>query len=135
MMRSIIANLTPASRRQDHTTSPSAIASFVHAKKHVTTLLRPPHPVPTFVTMANAPLFGTGRTAKATDLRARTTTTAATDWHDGQISKIVSRPICLLIDCSDCVIAKTSRALIIQNVPSLPTSLIPKYTLQKPSDK
>jgi hypothetical protein len=75
MMRSIIANLTPALRRQDHTTSPSAIASFVHAKKHVTTLLRPPHPVPTFVTMANAPLFGTGRTAKATDLRARSTTT------------------------------------------------------------
>jgi hypothetical protein len=55
VMRSIIANLTPALRRQDHTTSPSAIASFVHAKKHVTTLLRPPHPVPTFVTMANAP--------------------------------------------------------------------------------
>jgi hypothetical protein len=45
------ANLTPASRRQDHTTSPSALALFV--KK---TLLRPLHPVPTFVTMANAPL-------------------------------------------------------------------------------
>ena len=29
---------------------------------------RPPHPAPTFVTMANAPLSGTGRTAKATDL-------------------------------------------------------------------
>jgi hypothetical protein len=28
-MRSIVANLTPASGRQDHTTSPSARASFV----------------------------------------------------------------------------------------------------------
>src|ERR1700687_3677278 len=47
----LLKNLTPASRRQDHTTSPSALALFV--KK---TLPRPPHPVPTFVTMANAPL-------------------------------------------------------------------------------
>jgi hypothetical protein len=31
VMRSIIANLTPASRRQDHTTSPYASASFVRA--------------------------------------------------------------------------------------------------------
>jgi hypothetical protein len=61
-------DLTPASRRQDHTTSPSAAASFVGAPfdcsriikpalHHVArpTLPRPPHPAPTFVTMANAP--------------------------------------------------------------------------------
>jgi hypothetical protein len=29
VMRSIIANLTPASGRQDHTASPSAICAFV----------------------------------------------------------------------------------------------------------
>jgi hypothetical protein len=31
VMRSIIANLTPASGRQDHTTSPSATTSLVRA--------------------------------------------------------------------------------------------------------
>jgi hypothetical protein len=34
-MRSIITNLTPASRRQDHTTSPSAPALFVYSAAHV----------------------------------------------------------------------------------------------------
>ena len=44
------ANLTPASRRQDHTTSPSAFAPFVlKAPK------RPPHPAPTSVTIAKRP--------------------------------------------------------------------------------
>ena len=64
------ANLTPASRRQDHTISPSASAPFVsmpliaHSRSppcdHVSclTLPRPPQPAPTFVTMANAPLSG-----------------------------------------------------------------------------
>jgi hypothetical protein len=37
----ISANLTPASGRQDHTTSPSASARFV---KRI--IQRPPHPVP-----------------------------------------------------------------------------------------
>src|SRR3954462_15076331 len=56
---------------QDHTALPYASASFVlraawiaHGrpalrKQARPTLPRPPHPVPTFVTMANAP-FGTG---------------------------------------------------------------------------
>jgi hypothetical protein len=44
-------NLTPASGRQDHTTSPSALASLVLRRQSVH---RIPHP--TFVTMANAPL-------------------------------------------------------------------------------
>jgi hypothetical protein len=39
------ANLTPASGRQDHTTSPSASAPFVRALTRLT-LQRPPHPVP-----------------------------------------------------------------------------------------
>ena len=46
----IIANLTPASRRQDHTTSPSAAAPFVcvsQAEDPITPMLpRPPHPAP-----------------------------------------------------------------------------------------
>ncbi len=45
------ANLTPASRRQDHTTSPSA-----SKRSRQKRCPRPPHPIPTFVTMANAPL-------------------------------------------------------------------------------
>src|SRR6266481_6141981 len=62
------ANLTPASGRQDHTTSPYAATSLVRslliahksfnspchpiARK---TLPRPPHPIPTFVTIMIRP--------------------------------------------------------------------------------
>jgi hypothetical protein len=67
------ANLTPASRRQDHTTSPSAsnivrqhagrrsraVKPALRSLAHPT-LPRPPQPAPTFTTMANAPLIGTG---------------------------------------------------------------------------
>jgi hypothetical protein len=40
------ANLTPASGRQDHTTSPSALAPFVRAKRLRCVLPRPSHPLP-----------------------------------------------------------------------------------------
>src|SRR5258708_49714 len=40
----LLKNLTPASGRQDHTTSPSASASFVRALFAHLTLPRPPHP-------------------------------------------------------------------------------------------
>src|SRR3954454_2676786 len=43
-------NLTPASRRQDHTTSPSAF-STVRQRRHP----RPSHPVPRSMTIASAP--------------------------------------------------------------------------------
>jgi len=67
------ANLTPASRRQDHTTLPSATASLVsvssiaHGKtrpaitSHAKTLPRPPHPVPNVRDDRETPLCGTGR--------------------------------------------------------------------------
>src|SRR5258707_15721131 len=68
------ANLTPASGRQDHTTSPYAATSLVRvpfdrsrilvgpALHHVSrlTLPRPPHPIPRFVTIAIRPSCGTG---------------------------------------------------------------------------
>src|ERR1700716_3737046 len=61
------ADLTPASRRQDRTTSPSAVTSLVDT--HFRSLTgkpalrfiarkmppRPPHPVPTSVTIAKRP--------------------------------------------------------------------------------
>ena len=64
---------------QDHTVLPYASAPFVlraalaHGKppcKHNSraTLPRPPLPVPTFVTMANAPLLGTGWRESSVDL-------------------------------------------------------------------
>jgi len=60
--RRLPANLTPASGRQDHTTSPYAPASFVcvsQAEDPIAPMLpRPPLPAPTFLTMANAPLSG-----------------------------------------------------------------------------
>jgi hypothetical protein len=43
-------NLTPASRRQDHTTSPSADKRSRQQRRP-----RPPHPCPTFVTIAKRP--------------------------------------------------------------------------------
>jgi len=49
------ANLAPASGRQDHTTSPSALAALVFAP-----LSRPSHPAPTSVTIAKTPPLGTG---------------------------------------------------------------------------
>jgi len=45
------ANLTPASGRQDHTTSPSALAPLVCAATCVHRT-----PLPTFVTIAKRPL-------------------------------------------------------------------------------
>jgi hypothetical protein len=41
VMRSIIANLTPAPGRQDHTTSPSASALFVNSASASTASRRP----------------------------------------------------------------------------------------------
>jgi hypothetical protein len=77
-------NLTPASRRQDHTTSPSATESVVRvpsdrsrivrpALHHVPrpTLPRPPHPAPRSVTIAIRPLCGTRRRKYAGDLGGR----------------------------------------------------------------
>jgi hypothetical protein len=49
-MPGIVANLTPASGRQDHTTSPSARSAFVFCAARVH---RIPHP--TFVTIAKRP--------------------------------------------------------------------------------
>jgi hypothetical protein len=74
------ANLTPASGRQDHTTSPSALArSSARRRVH-----RIPHP--TFVTIAKRPSSKERGTALcAADLPLRSTTASAADWHDGQI--------------------------------------------------
>src|SRR6266481_4480782 len=47
---SLLANLTPASGRQDHTTSPSANATPRQERRS-----RPPHLAPRFVTIASAP--------------------------------------------------------------------------------
>jgi hypothetical protein len=52
VMRSIITNLTPASRRQDHTTSPSASAPFVSRAPS-----RPPHPAPNVRDDRDTPLL------------------------------------------------------------------------------
>jgi hypothetical protein len=55
----ISANLTPASGRQDHTTSPSALVPFVKGTIGVHRI-----PFPTSVTIASRPSLGneTGRT-------------------------------------------------------------------------
>jgi hypothetical protein len=55
VMRGIIANLTPASGRQDHTTSPSA-----KKRSRQQRYQRPSHPCPTFVTIAKRPLVWAG---------------------------------------------------------------------------
>src|ERR1700736_26426 len=50
------ADLTPASRRQDHTTSPSASRAIVESATRVHRI-----PRPTSVTIAKRPSYGTGR--------------------------------------------------------------------------
>jgi hypothetical protein len=55
VMRSIIADLTPASGRQDHTTSPSA-SRRARQSRHP----RPSHPDLTFVTIAKRPFVWAG---------------------------------------------------------------------------
>jgi hypothetical protein len=50
-----VANLTPASGRRDHTTSPSALAPFVSKRQSVHRI-----PRPTFVTIAKRPSCGHG---------------------------------------------------------------------------
>jgi hypothetical protein len=57
------ANLTPASGRQDHATSPSASRIARQARRP-----RPSHPAPTFVTLRNAPLSGAGPNRYSADL-------------------------------------------------------------------
>jgi hypothetical protein len=72
------ANLTPASRRQDHTTSPSAPAPFVKSAL-ASTASRP-----AFVTIASRPLLERDEGRYGCDLGVRSRTPAAADWHDGQ---------------------------------------------------
>jgi hypothetical protein len=59
----LTADLTPALRRQDHTLLPSAPRAIRQRRT-----LRPPHPRPTSVTIANAPLSGTGFRKYRSDL-------------------------------------------------------------------
>ena len=54
-MQSIVADLMPASRHQDHTPSPSAALVV-----RLSTWPRPPHPAPTSVTIAKRPSCGSG---------------------------------------------------------------------------
>src|SRR5579863_442980 len=51
----LLKNLMPASRHQNHRTSPSALVSFASRHHRVHRI-----PRPTSVTMASAPLVGTG---------------------------------------------------------------------------
>ena len=50
-------------------------------------LSRPSHPDPRFVTNAHTPLVGRDGTRSEADLPSRSSATAATHWHDGQISE------------------------------------------------
>src|SRR5882762_7585464 len=53
----LLADLTPASGRQNDTTWPYASASFVRLAIARLTPPRPPHPVPRFVTTRDPPLL------------------------------------------------------------------------------
>ena len=84
--RELLANLTPAigaSGPHDFAVRVTRRSSKAHP--------RPPLPAPTSVTMANAPSLGTGCARSEGDLPSRSSSTAATHWHDGQIRKSVSR--------------------------------------------
>ena len=76
-------NLTSASRRQDHTTSPSASGALVRSAIRV-------HRIPPHVRDdRETPLVkGRDKADFAFDLGSRSTMPFATDWHDGQIRLI-----------------------------------------------
>ena len=78
----LLKNLTPASGRQDHTTSPSALRAFrLEASK------RPPHPALNVRDDRDTSLF---RGGMPRNLRliwgSRQCRRVATDWHDGQFA-------------------------------------------------
>jgi hypothetical protein len=76
------ANLTPASGRQDHTTSPSASRIARQARS-----LRPPHPAPRFVTLRNAPLWdGTARVIKVIWVFGKSEYFCKEGWTEGLIN-------------------------------------------------
>jgi len=72
----------PASRHQDHTTSPSAMVSFASRHYRVHRILRP-----TSVTMAKRPSCGHRiPTILPVIWQQDQSLRTATDWHDGQIT-------------------------------------------------
>jgi len=77
----LLKNLTPASRRQDHTTSPSAKGALSSAARPASTASRP-----AFVTIASRPSVGRDGRGCIADLGVRSMSPIAADWHDGQIS-------------------------------------------------
>jgi hypothetical protein len=78
------ANLIPASGDQDHTTSPSASATFVRRDKSVHRL-----PAPRVVTIGrNVPLHRGGMCENIVVICPTPQATMyATDWHDGQFGR------------------------------------------------
>src|ERR1700742_3922818 len=76
--RELLKNLTPASRRQDHTTSPSADRSFVFCATGVHRIFRP-----TFVTIAKRPSCGQETRGEVPVICPTSQAKiSATDWHD-----------------------------------------------------
>jgi hypothetical protein len=85
-------NLAPASERQNHTTSPSALATFVRRALRVHRI-----PASRFVTIGrNVPLHRGGmRESMVLICPTRQAKVRATDWHDGQfVHKSCARAGC-----------------------------------------
>src|SRR5882762_570271 len=92
---SVFANLTPASERQDHTTSPSAQTPLV-AQEMRPAMCVHRIPLPTSVTIASRPSYEC-ETGESIVLICPTRQCQgyATDWHDGQndhTSDVLARP-------------------------------------------
>jgi hypothetical protein len=94
--------LTSASRRQDHTASPSAISA--HSSRAPS---RPPHPAPNVRDDRETPLFVRQDDAKCEgDLGSRST---ATQWHDGQITFTLRKRVKCQANAASSVIPRRSR--------------------------
>jgi hypothetical protein len=94
--------LTSASRRQDHTASPSTTSAHSsHAPS------RPPHPAPNVRDDRETPLFVRQDDAEcAGDLGSRST---ATQWHDGQITFTLRKRVKCQANAASSVIPGRSR--------------------------
>ena len=76
------ANLTPASGRQDHTTSPSASSALRLCAPLASIASRPAS-----VTIESRPSVGRDGRGCIADLGSESIKPTATDWHDGQITR------------------------------------------------
>jgi hypothetical protein len=111
-------NLTPASGRQDHTTSPSAKAPFVRARiAHAA--LRPPHPVPNVRDDRDTPLLRVRDVSRS--IPVSTKPESEKFFARGLDRQIRKQPVGQISDLSDEIKAPCEGATVAPFIPATPS--------------